>query len=171
MQIRARLLAPLAVLAIVPALLVGGSAAAGGKPAGGVVHVYEVDPSLTSTVGNIIFTGAIADYGKDHEGVAAKGTVNRLVLTKGTFEVDTSKLPVNPPIDPKTCAIAGSATGPVAIVSGSGTGAYRGIRGTVKTTVTVAGVLPKLKNGKCNSNGAPVAGFTWVKASGKVSFQ
>ncbi|HEX3830500.1 MAG TPA: hypothetical protein VHW04_00945 [Solirubrobacteraceae bacterium] len=171
MQIRARLLAPLAILGAVPALLVGGSAVAGGKPAGGVIHVYEVDSSLTSNRGDIILTGAINDHGKDRQGVAAKGTINKLVLTKGTFEVDTSKLTVNPPLDPKTCTIAGSSTGPVSIVAGSGTGAYRGLRGTVTTTVTIVGVLPKLKNGKCNGNAAPVAGFSWIKASGKVSFQ
>lgn len=171
MQIRARLLAPLAILGVLPALLAGGSAVAGGKPVGGVIHVYEVDASLTSSVGNIILTGAIADHGKDHQGIAAKGTINKLVLTKGTFEVNTSKLTVNPPLDPKTCTIAGSATGPVAIVAGSGTGAYRGLRGTVTATVTIAGVLPKLKSGKCNGKAAPVAGFSWVKASGKVSFQ
>jgi hypothetical protein len=51
MQIRARFLAPLAILGAVPALLVGGSAVAGGKPAGGVIHVYEVDSSLTSNLG------------------------------------------------------------------------------------------------------------------------
>jgi hypothetical protein len=91
-QIRARVLAPLAILGVVPAILVGGSAVAGGKSVGGVVHVYEVDPSLTSPVGNIILTGAIADHGKDHEGVAGNGRFNKLVLTKGTFEVNVSKL-------------------------------------------------------------------------------
>jgi hypothetical protein len=148
----------------------GGSAAAAVNPAGGVIHVYEVDPSLAANVGNIILTGAINDHGVDHQGVAGKGTINKLVLTHGTFEVDTSKLNLNPPLDPKTCSIAGSTTAPVTIVAGSGTGAYRGLRGAVKTTVTIAGVLPTLKSGKCNGNAAPVAGFSWVKASGKVSF-
>ena len=171
MHFRARVLGPLAILGAVPVVLAGGAALAAGKPAGGVVHVYEVDPSLTSSVGDIILTGAITDHGKDHQGIAAKGTINKLVLTKGTFEVNTSKLTVNPPLDPKTCTIAGSATGPVAIVTGSGTGAYRGLRGTVTTTVTIAGVLPKLKSGKCNGKAAPIAGFSWVKASGRVSFK
>jgi hypothetical protein len=170
MQIRARLVAPLAILGAVPGLLVGGSAVAGGKPAGGVVHVYEDDSSLTTNLGNIILTGAINDHGKDRQGVAGKGTINKLVLTKGTFEVDTSKLTLNPPLDAKACTLAGSSTGPVSIVAGSGTGAYRGVRGTVTTTVTIVGVLPK-KNGKCNTNAAPVAGFSWVKGSGRVSFQ
>jgi hypothetical protein len=170
MQIRARFLAPLAILGAVPALLVGGSAVAGGKPAGGVIHVYEVDSSLTSNLGDIILTGAINDHGKDHQGIAGKGTINKLVLTKGTFEVDTSKLTVNPPLDAKTCTIAGSSTGPVSIVAGTGTRGYRGVRGTVTTTVTIVGVLPKLKNGKCNGNAAP-AGFSWVKGAGRLSFQ
>jgi hypothetical protein len=170
MQIRAGFLAPFAILGALPALLVGGSAVAGGKPAGGVVHVYEVDSSLTSNLGDIILTGAFADHGKDHQGVAGKGTINKLVLTKGTFEVDTSKLTLNPPLDAKTCTIAGSSTGPISVVAGSGTGAYRGLRGTTTTTVTIAGVLPKLKSGKCNIKAAPT-GFSWVKASGRLSFQ
>jgi hypothetical protein len=39
-----------------------------------------------------------------------------------------------------------------------------------KAALTVAGVLPKTKSGTCNQKAAPVAGFAWVKASGKVSF-
>jgi hypothetical protein len=171
MQIRARVLAPLAILGVVPAILVGGSAVAGGKSVGGVVHVYEVDPSLTSPVGNIILTGAIADHGKDHEGVAGNGRFNKLVLTKGTFEVNVSKLNSGGPLNPTTCTFAGTVTGPVPVVAGSGTGAYRGLRGTTTATVTTAGVLSRLASGKCNRKAAPVAGFAWVKASGKVSFQ
>jgi hypothetical protein len=171
MHVHARLLAPLAILGAAPAVLAVASATAAGKPARGVIHVYEVDPSLASSTGNIILTGAITDHGKDHVGVAGKGTINKLVLTKGTFEVDTSKLKANSRLDPKTCSFAGSTTGPVSIVSGSGTGAYRGIRGTTTTKLTIAGILPKLKSGKCKRRAAPVAGFAWVTATGTVSFQ
>jgi hypothetical protein len=150
------------------ALLVGGPAAGAGKPAGGVVHVYEVDPSLNSSVGNIILTGAISDHGKDHIGVAKN--INKLVLSKGSFEVDVAKL--NPPtrLDAKSCAFTSSGSGVVPIVSGSGTGAYRGLTGTTKATLTLIGVLPKTKSGACNQKAAPLAGFAWVKASGRVSF-
>jgi hypothetical protein len=73
--------------------LVGEPAVGVGQPAGGVVHVYESDPSLTSSVGNIILTGAISDHGKDHQGVAGKHhTINKIVLSKGSFEVDVAKL-------------------------------------------------------------------------------
>jgi hypothetical protein len=58
----------------------------------------------------------------------------------------------------------------VPIVAGSGIGAYRGLTGTTTATLTVAGVLPKTKSGTCNQKAAPLAGFAWVKASGKVSF-
>lgn len=141
MRIRARHLAPLAILGAASAVLAGGPAAAAVKPAGGVIHVYEVDSSLTSTTG------------------------------KGTFEVNTSKLHSDPRLDPKTCTFAGSSTGPVSIVAGSGTGAYRGLRGTTTTTVTTAGVLTKLTSGECNGKATPIAGFAWVRASGKVSFR
>jgi hypothetical protein len=171
MRIRARHLAPLAILGAASAVLAGGPAAAAVKRAGGIIHVYEVDSSLTSTTGNIILTGAIIDHGKDHEGVAGKGTINRIALSKGTFEVNTSKLHSNPRLDPKTCTFAGSSTAPVPIVAGSGTGAYRGLRGTTTTTVTTAGVLAKLTSGTCDGKAAPIAGFAWVTASGTVSFR
>ena len=152
-------------------VLVGEPAAGVGQPAGGVIHVYESDSSLTLSVANIILTGAISDHGKDHEGVAGKHhTINKLVLSKGSFEVDVAKL--NPPtrLDTKSCTFSSSGTAMVPIVSGSGTGAYRGLTGTTKATLTLIGVLPKTKTGACNEKAAPVAGFGWVKASGKVSF-
>jgi hypothetical protein len=153
------------------ALLVGEPAAGVGKPAGGVIHVFESDPSLTSPVGNIILTGAISDHGKDHAGVAGKNhTINKLILSKGSFEVDVAKL--NPPtrLDTKSCTFSSSGTAAVPIVTGSGTGAYRGLTGTTKATLTLIGVLPKTKSGTCNQKAAPLAGFAWVKASGRVSF-
>ena len=42
----AMIAAPLAVFSVALPLIPGGSAAAAGKPAGGVVHVYEAVPSL-----------------------------------------------------------------------------------------------------------------------------
>jgi hypothetical protein len=154
------------------ALLVGEPAAGAGKSAGGIIHVYESDASLTSSVGDIILSGAISDHGKDHEGVAGKNrTINKLVLSKGSFEVDVAKLNRPTRLNPNSCEISSSGTARVPIVRGSGTGAYRGITGTTKATLTLIGVLPKTKSGACNQKAAPLAGFAWVKASGRVAFK
>lgn len=168
-----RITAALAAVGVVAtgALLVGEPAVSVGQPTGGVIRVYESDPSLTSSVGDIILTGAISDHGKDHEGVAGKNhTINKLVLSNGTFEVNVGKLHPPTRLDSASCTFSSSGTATVPIVKGSGTGAYRGLTGTTKATLTVIGVLAKTKSGTCNQKAAPIAGFAWVKASGRVSF-
>lgn len=171
---RATALASLA--APIAALLLGsgGPAAAAGKPAGGVVHIYEAVPSLSSSVADDVLTGAITDHGTDHEGVAGSGTRNKIVLAKGSFEVSTAKLVSEPPprVDSETCSFTSTVSAPIPIVKGSGTGAYRGISGTVRVAVTEAGILPRVQSGKCNESQdvRPVAGVSWASGSGTVSF-
>jgi hypothetical protein len=57
------------------------------------------------------------------------------------------------------------------IVGGSGTGAYKGIAGSVDLTATGALILP-MKNGSCNTsnNANPVAGYGFITGTGSVSF-
>jgi hypothetical protein len=62
-----------------------------------VIHVYEVVPSLSSSSADDIVTGAITDDGKDHEGVGGNRGFNRFVLTKGSFEINVTKL-AGPPL-------------------------------------------------------------------------
>jgi hypothetical protein len=171
----AKFLAPAAALGVALLAASAGLATAAVPTAGGEVHVYEADPSLASPVGNIVLTGAITDHGKDHEGVAGGGTINKLVLSKGSFEVNTVKLDDNPPppVNGSSCSFADSVSGPTSIVKGSGTRAYKGISGTIKITVTEAGLVPRLKSGKCNDSpsAVPVAGVALVRGSGRVSFR
>jgi hypothetical protein len=87
----------LVVLAAPLPHLPGASAAPAGQLAGGVIHVYEVVPSLSSSSANDVLTGAITDHGKDHEGVGGDRALNTFVLTKGSFEVNVSKLAAQPP--------------------------------------------------------------------------
>lgn len=165
----AAFLGPLAILATTLLAAWGGLASAAGTRAGGEVHAYQVDPPH-GNVGRIILTGAITDHGTDHEGVAGGGSFNKIVLSKGSFEINVSHVG-NVPVDPKTCVSAGSASGGTPIVKGSGTGAYRGIRGTFQTTVTAASLLPR-KNDKCNTSatrGYPA--IFMAKASGTVSYK
>ena len=172
----ARAAATACVAGLLAALLLGsgGAAAAAAKPAGGVIHIYEVVPSLSSSVADDVLTGAITDHGKDYEGVAGNGTRNKIVLTKGSFEISTARLVSAPAlrVDADTCTFASTVSAPVPIVRGSGKGAYRGISGTVRVAITEAGLLPRLGSGKCNESPdvAPVAGVSWARGTGTVSF-
>ena len=148
-----------------------GLAAAAGPRSAGKVHLYEADTALAGNLGTVILTGAITDHGRDHQGIAGGGTINRIALTKGSFEVDVGKLgrKLLFPINPRTCSSAGSATAPVTIVQGTGTGAYRGISGTFETTASVASIAPRRKNGKCNTTATRYPGVLLVKGSGTVA--
>jgi hypothetical protein len=75
------------------------------------------------------------------------------------------------PIDPKTCSFGTSASAPVPIVTGTGTGAYRGISGTLEVTASVAGIYPRLKSGKCNTNPNKFPGVLIAKGSGTVAYK
>jgi hypothetical protein len=153
----------------VPIVVSSASAAAPAKPTGGTIHVDVIDTSLSPTAPNkVLITGAFSDHGTGKHGT--------FHLTKGTITANTSALKaiINSPkfgtFYANSCSFTGVATGPVAIVSG--TGAYAGIHGTLTATDSQADQGSLLKNGKCNqSNNAPaVAQDVIVTASGKVSF-
>jgi hypothetical protein len=155
----------------VPVVTSGASAASttASKPTAGIIHVYIVNTSLSSTTpNNVLITGAFSDHGTGKHGT--------FHLTKGTITANNSKLGaiLNSPsfgtFYPASCSFSGVAKGAVPIVSG--TGAYTGIKGSITATVTEAEQGSLLKNGKCNkSNNAPaVAQDIIVTGSGKVSF-
>ncbi len=159
-------------LGVILLTVFGGSASATTPHAGGKVHVYEVAPSLASRTANDVITGAITDHGKDYEGVAGNGTINRIVLSKGSFEISTARTTPNPPtINHRTCSVASSFSAAVPIVKGTGRGAYAGISGKFKVTITQVEIAPTRQNHTCNlsPNATPVAGVSWTGGSGTVS--
>lgn len=175
---RTILLASLAILATAVLAAWGALASAAGTRAAGKVHVYEADTKDAGNRGTIIVTGAITDHGTDHQAVAGGGKFNKLVLSKGSFEINVGGLTSglgkklhSLPLNPKTCASGGSATAQVPIVKGSGTGAYRGIRGAFEATATEAYIDPRLKNGKCDTSATHYPGVLMAKASGTVSYK
>jgi hypothetical protein len=138
---------------------------------GGIVHLYEAGTG-TGNIDHDVLTGAFTDYGSDHEGALDHGNVNKIVLTKGSFEANVAALdaklhPIS--MNLKTCSVVVNGTAPVPL--SHGTGAYRGIHGSIRATVTIALVF-KRKNGKCATGPtAPeLAGVTLVTGSGRVSF-
>jgi hypothetical protein len=96
-----------------------------------------------------IVTGAIGDYGPAVT-VLPDGTVDpshthdlELNLTRGSFKLSLTELDKrfiavtsHEPIYPGTCSDYMTASAPMAIVPGSGTGAYRGISGRFTVTIT-----------------------------------
>ena len=151
----------------------GGLAWADGAWSGGGVHFYEADTALAGNLGTVVLTGAVTDHGIDHQGVAGGGTINRLVLSKGSFEINVGEIGglLNFPVNPTTCSSDGSATAPVPIVDGSGTGAYRSITGTIQATVAVASIVPRLATGECDTNATQYPGVLIASGAGTVSFK
>lgn len=170
---RVKLVAPLALISAAVLAASGGLAAADGSSTGGKVHVYEADTALAGSLGTVILTGAITDHGTDHQGVADGGNYNRFVLSKGSFEINVGPIGnlLNFPVNPATCSADGSATGPIPIVDGTGTGAYKGISGTIQTTVTFAWILPRLANGQCNTAATRYPGIGLANGAGTVSYK
>lgn len=153
------------LLAIVGTGLPGSAQAA----SGGVLRVYESGSNATG-LGQDVFSGAISDYGVDH---IANGNVNKIVLSKGSFEINKGNLGKNLRTisnNPETCTVVLKGSAPVKVLNG--TGAYAGISGTVTVTEQTALIFPKLSNGKCNESQSAelVAGPYWATGKGTVSF-
>ena len=137
----------------------------------------------TPTKEKILITGAIADYGtaisQDKNGkVDPNGNFEKVTLKHGGFMIDATALTKaiqkqfsKEPINPTNCSLALTGTGPSTIETG--TGAYAGISGKLKITLTVAGIAPKTNKGRCNlSTSAPFYGqYQGVTATGSVSFK
>ena len=159
------------VAAAAGAVLFAASGASAGapavKPAAGVIHIFGVNSSLTAASTTTLITGAFSDHG-----IGKNGTWH---LAKGNITINTSKLEsiLNSRFGtfyPASCSFDGAAKATVPIVSG--TKSYKGIKGSLTLTATVAEQGSLLKNGKCNeANNAPLVALTEIlSGSGKVSF-
>ena len=159
---RNRFTVMLATAAFAGALVAGGCAsAATGAPAAATASARAA--AVTSGTANImiygvntdgayfhaIVSGVIGDYGPAVS-IYPNGTVDPqhtsemvLRLIRGSFRIRIAalikafgKVTSHEPIYPKTCSDLMSATAATPIVAGSGTGAYRGIRGSFLVTLT-----------------------------------
>jgi hypothetical protein len=162
---RAKVAMAAAGLVATGALVAG--AQASGQPAG-VVHLYEYAPP-TAVPGRVILTGAIFDHGLDQGGAGPDHTYHKLVLTKGSFELDVGKIKVHQQLDKRSCTLVVLGSGPAPIVKGSGTGAYQGITGTSRAKTGFTGVFPKKANGTCNTSVPAETGFGWMSAVARFS--
>lgn len=164
------------LLAALGSLLIGAGANGAGMPKGGAIRIYVV-PGNGQGNGTIVIVGAIGDYGKTTKQVGGFG---KAVLHKGTFKVDltavTQAVNKAKPLvfNTTTCSFAFTATAPAAI--SSGTGAYKGVSGTLMITETFAGYGPfyttGAHKGKCNTspNANPTAEWGSVTGVGSVRY-
>jgi hypothetical protein len=154
-----------------PVLMAEGGASA--STAGGIVHIYDVNPGTTN-MGAIVVTGAIGDSGTDQSGYSANA--NKIVLSQGSFEVNTSAIQrkfsaAKPKGNPTNCGVVLAATAPATLFNG--TGAYKGINGRVTLTISSAAVLPRTSDGKCDesANSVALGEVTISQGSGNISFK
>jgi hypothetical protein len=140
---------------------------------------YQNDDLPGATV---VLSGAIGDFGEAVT-VLPNGTVDpehssqsNLALTQGSFRIVIGPLHVkfltalsHAPYNLNTCSGHVAVTGAAPVVAGSGTGAYKGISGNFKLTIT--GNEVDAKPG-CQpfSGSALLAQSIFISGSGTVSF-
>jgi hypothetical protein len=149
---------------------------------GGRIHVYYEDTlaqSVANQPGQVVVTGAFGDAGSFT--TAANGSVVKVVLAKGKFEVNDSAGAAREAtlfahlaryMNPRSCAVVFPYRVTESIVKGSGTGAYRGIAGRLTFTTDDVGVWPT-RAGKCetSSSALPVGFVALSQGQGTVSFR
>ncbi len=123
--------------------------ATGGPSAAEAVHFSGFSQNSDGPDFTVVLSGAVGDYGPAVS-VRPDGTVDpghaselELKLRKGTFRLSiarldkaivaaTSRWKTN-----RTCSFHAAVSAPTPVVAGSGTGAYRGIRGSLTMSVTI----------------------------------
>lgn len=128
-----------------------------------------------------MFTGAIADYGPSYSALATGKTSKKpstyelLKFKKGTILLNTKALATaitkaTPTVTSSNCSISISTTASAPFVKG--TGAYTGITGTVKFTLTFAGISPKTKSGSCTlkTSTTPLSTYEAITGTGSISY-
>jgi hypothetical protein len=154
------------VFAAIAAVALTGIAGAAGPSHSGTIKYIALGINNGKTVD--ILTGAISDHGTDR---SVSNTTQKIVLSKGTFEVDATKFNKSFKVktDPKGCTEVGTGSAANLPIS-HGTGAYAAITGSisVKGTIAETGVV---KNGKCqNLNTKFSAEVSSFSGTGHVSY-
>lgn len=178
-----RLVGGAAALAALAVAGVAASAAPAAAPKGGPIALFATVGYSPS--GKIVVAGAIGDWGRtvsiDKNGKPAlNGNFVRVMLKKGTFEIDSRALNqkmTNPRpqiASDVTCSVATSGSGPVKLFNG--TGLYKGITGTARVTLSFTGIGSRYqsgpKKGEClhSDNVRPLAMLGSVTGRGSVHF-
>jgi len=193
-MLRNRFVSVLAIAACAGVLVTAGCGSAATKPPAAAVTATARTAAATGGTANIVIygvntdgaywhaivSGAAGDYGPavsiypDGKVDPAHNSELDLRLTDGSFRVSIAALDKafvkagsHAPIYSKTCTDLISVTGTTPIVAGSGTGAYRGIRGGFRVTLT----LNEVEARPCQpSPGTFRAQLITVAGSGTIGF-
>lgn len=157
--------------------------AAPAQQAGGSVHLIDYTDN-DGAVTTAVLTGAIGDLGEGI-GVNPDGTLStdhtelNLALSQGSFRIDTADLDKRfadatgtAPFQhgPKSCSGFLSVTGTAPIITGSGTGAYQGIRGTFHLTMTLNEVDAPTTSDRCDVTGALIGQIIVTEGTADISY-
>jgi hypothetical protein len=169
---------------VIAAAMIFTPSLANAAPSGGQIRVWVTPGPNDSPTSDILVTGAIGDYGKatshDKNGkIDASGNYVTIKLQKGTFEVNSVALDAKannaqPTDNPTTCSAYLTVAAPVTL--SQGTGAYKGISGTIIITETFAFLGPRVmtgaRKGQCNNgnNVQPLSQYGQLTGVGAVSF-
>ena len=176
----------LAVAALAGVLATGGCVSAAATPSArpaaatrGTANIMIYAVNTDGAYWYSILTGVIGDYGPavsiypNGQIDPAHSSEMELRLADGSFRLSIAaldkafvKATSREPIYPKTCSDLISVSGTTPIVAGSGTGAYRGIRGSFPVTITLNEDQP----GPCQHSEGKWEQLITVAGSGSVSF-
>ena len=131
----------------------------------------------------VVLSGAIGDFGAAVS-VLRNGMVDpehsselNLALTKGSFRIVIGPLHqelgnalTDASFSLRTCSGHAAVTGAAPVVAGSGTGAYKGINGSFKLTITVNEVIGQLGQPCQRWTGLSFGEGIFVAGTGTVSF-
>lgn len=186
-MLRNRFISVLAIAAFADVLVTGGCASAAttsmaraAAATGGTANIMIYGVNTDGAYWHAIVSGVIGDYGPtvsiypDGQVDPAHNGELELHLTHGSFRLSIAaldkkfvKAAAHEPVYPKTCTDLISVTGTTSIVAGSGTGAYRGIRGSFPVALT----LNEVEARPCRpSPGAFRAQLITVAGSGTIAF-
>jgi hypothetical protein len=154
--------------------------AAKAAPAGGKVQIMVYSINSDGPDFRAIVTGAVGDYGPAVT-VHPDGKVDpehtsqiELKLVHGTFRLSIASIDKKVirayrhwPANPRTCSGSIGFTAAAPVVTGSGTGAYRGISGSFRMTVRIDEVDAKPV---CNGTSRFLSQVILLTGSGTVSF-
>lgn len=135
-----------------------------GRAAGGTTESFLITygPHESEIV---VAHGAFVGGGKD----VAGNNHDTLHLGGGTLRINhpDGKSHFHQKLNPKTCFLSFTITGPYTL--NHGTGKYAGYTGSGTYKVTANAIAKRSASGACNENASPKAEAVFIRASGKVS--
>ena len=150
----------LAMAIAVPGIAMGTLAGVAAAPAmAGTAHpqghpIETISGSGNGNSGNVNVqaSGVFSDRG--HLNVNSPSRYTNVYLNRGTLFTVHGKGSTTTHIRRSSCFVTSETTTKYQIYGG--TGRYRHISGSGTASITVTGVLPRTRSGRCNSNAAPL---------------